>query len=339
MTVDPFEPIKGPKKPKLTVVSESVEWAIVAPVPPDAPSAPAKHPSLGAPSQSWLYRDADGAALGYVHRFEREDGGKEFRPCALWRNTKTDALVWRWQAWPEPRPLYGRDRLADRPDAPVLLPEGEKSADAAARLLPEYVCIASPNGSRAAGKADWSPLAGRHIVIWPDADEPGAKYASEAAECINAAGAASVALVTLPADLPDGWDLANAEEEGWVASKISLMIRSASPLAGKAAGGGRRKASPKNDASDAEAGAKTRGVGAIIDLVLNANVTFWHDAGLNAFASYSVGGHTENHRVDSKAFERWIARLNLRGLIREPAASGARSLTPSAANHGATTPR
>src|SRR5271166_1825178 len=98
MSGDPFEPIGGPKKPKLSVAADSGEWSIVAPVPHDAPAPPAKHNTLGAPSKSWVYRDAAVAVLGYIHRFEQEGGGKEIRPCALWRNVKTGALVWRWQA-------------------------------------------------------------------------------------------------------------------------------------------------------------------------------------------------------------------------------------------------
>ncbi|HXC13149.1 MAG TPA: hypothetical protein VNV39_09945 [Stellaceae bacterium] len=51
--------------------------------------------------------------------------------------------------------------------------EGEKSADAAAQLPPDHVCLTSPNGSLAAAKANWKPLDGRNVVVWPDADEAG----------------------------------------------------------------------------------------------------------------------------------------------------------------------
>lgn len=40
-------------------------------------------------------------------------------------------------------------------------------------------------GSQAAAKAAWTPLAGRKILIWPDADEPGAKYAGEVARVVS----------------------------------------------------------------------------------------------------------------------------------------------------------
>ena len=45
-------------------------------------------------------------------------------------------------AFPEPRPLYGLDRLAAKPAATVLLVEGEKCADAGHEELAELEKIA-----------------------------------------------------------------------------------------------------------------------------------------------------------------------------------------------------
>ncbi|MFB8386800.1 AAA family ATPase [Microbacterium sp. NPDC055910] len=56
--------------------------------------------------------------------------------------------------------------------AVVLLAEGEKAADALVRM--GATCAATwPGGSGGVGKVDLSPLAGRTVVICPDADEPG----------------------------------------------------------------------------------------------------------------------------------------------------------------------
>ena len=138
----------------------------------------------------WTYRGADGATLGYVARYQ-DEAGKEVIP--FFQRDEHDA--WRPGAAPTPRPLYGLDRLAARRDAPVLVVEGEKAADAAQRLLPEYVAVTSPGGSNAAGKADWSPLRGRQIYVWPDADQPGERYARDVARLARAAGAASVRII------------------------------------------------------------------------------------------------------------------------------------------------
>ena len=79
----------------------------------------------------------------------------------------------------------------------MIVVEGEKSADAAAQLLPYHVCLTRPNGSLAAAKANWKPLGGRNVVVWPDADEAGAKYA-DAVKKLLAPIVASIRLLTPP---------------------------------------------------------------------------------------------------------------------------------------------
>jgi DNA primase len=42
--------------------------------------------------------------------------------------------------------------------------------------------ITSSGGSNAANKADWSPMEGRDVSIWPDNDDAGRHYAAEVAK-------------------------------------------------------------------------------------------------------------------------------------------------------------
>lgn len=59
----------------------------------------------------------------------------------------------------------------------VFIAEGEKSADALARL--GAPCVATwPGGSGAVSKVDLSPLTGKVVIVIPDNDEPGAKAAA-----------------------------------------------------------------------------------------------------------------------------------------------------------------
>jgi putative DNA primase/helicase len=159
---------------------------LVSPIPPDAPKPPRSHPKWGRPTARWTYRDANGAMLQIVFRFDPPDERKQFLPCTLWRDAK--GLRWLWKGLPSPRPLYGLERLATDPDAHVIICEGEKSADAAARIFPDRVAVTSPGGSQAAAKADWTPSAGRQVVILPDNDEPGMKYADEVAAILTEQG-------------------------------------------------------------------------------------------------------------------------------------------------------
>jgi putative DNA primase/helicase len=132
----------------------------VMPVPQDTPPMPERHWELGKPLCRWPYPNENGALLFEVWRFEMPDGKKEIRPLSLWRDA-SGCLKWKWKSIPEPRPLYGLDKLAARPEVPVIVCEGEKSADAAAKIFPESVAVTSPGGSQAASKAEWAPLAGR----------------------------------------------------------------------------------------------------------------------------------------------------------------------------------
>ena len=70
------------------------------------------------------------------------------------------------------------------------------------------------NGAKAPiDKTDWSPLAGKAVLIWPDRDAPGWDYAEAAARACVSAGAVSVAILEPPTDRPTGWDVADAVEE------------------------------------------------------------------------------------------------------------------------------
>lgn len=68
-------------------------------------------------------------------------------------------------------PLYNRTRI--RSSDSVIVVEGEKAVHALADL--EITATTSPGGAGKANKADWSPLAGKQVYLWPDNDEPDTK--------------------------------------------------------------------------------------------------------------------------------------------------------------------
>lgn len=192
---------------------KEADWLPVLPVPADALKPDFHHSCLGAPVATWTYRDHQGRVLGYAARFET-DRGKAILP--LTHGAGPDGkMVWRWKSFPAPRPLYGLDRLAKaKPDAPVLLAEGEKVCDAGQRLMPEAVVMTWPGGSKAVGKSDFSPLAGRRVTVWPDADRPGFEAALDVAAMAKQAGATEVVIVPPPDGVPVGWDLADPMPDG-----------------------------------------------------------------------------------------------------------------------------
>ena len=82
------------------------------------------------------------------------------------------------------------------------------------------------------GKADFSPLRGREVIIWPDNDEPGRKFADQVAVSLREAGAATVRIVPREALRlkPMAWDAADAINDGWGRADVLKFIKNAGPL-------------------------------------------------------------------------------------------------------------
>ncbi len=207
---------------KRPTARKKADWRPLVPVPSDAPQPMFSHFSLGRPSSVWIYRDNSARTLAYVARFDTA-GGKEVLPYTYCQSAE-GRREWRWKGFPEPRPLYNLDKLAHRPDDWVLIVEGEKTADAVHKLFPDHVATTSAGGSNAASAADWSPLKGRKAAIWPDADEPGRKYADAVAELARKAGAEKAIIVAVPSDFPSAWDLADSPPPGWDQASLRKLL-------------------------------------------------------------------------------------------------------------------
>ncbi len=125
----------------------------------------------GNPSNAWAYHDSNGNVVSYVCRFDLQDGKKDVIPYSYKSNGKTSH--WQWRGLDTPRLLYNLHELKSRPNAIVLLVEGEKTAEAAKLLFPKYVVTTWIGGADGVKNADWTPLYGRKIFLWADNDVPG----------------------------------------------------------------------------------------------------------------------------------------------------------------------
>lgn len=134
-----------------------------------------RHP----PDAIWRYATAEGETAFFVCRHNKKGGRKDFYPLCWY-----PSVGWLSKHWPAPRPLYNLDKITANPGAPIIVCEGEKSADAAARTLPDWIATTSSGGAGAAAQTDWTALAGRRVLIWPDADSPGDKYARQVAAIV-----------------------------------------------------------------------------------------------------------------------------------------------------------
>lgn len=228
------------------------DWRAILPVPADAPAPHVAHVKRGRPEARWAYRSLQGELLGWVYRFRTSDGGKETLPHVYAEHASTGLREWRWLSFPEPRPLYNLPALTEKPDAAVLLVEGEKCVDAAAEKLGAYAVVSWPGGGKAIDKADWSPLAGRDVILWPDADsqrekvpkddprrpedmpylppdeQPGLQAMLRIAPKLKALGCRVWRIpVPPPGTLPDGWDCADAIAQGYSVDDLRRTIQEA----------------------------------------------------------------------------------------------------------------
>ena len=123
------------------------------------------------------YRDATGAL---VYARARRTTAPKVLPMH-----RTDAGEWvRGEPqWPgRKKMLYRLDAIASS-NGPVWIVEGEKCAD----VLTCLGLTATTSGSSSSARtADWTPLQGRAIRVWPDNDDAGRRYALDVAARLKA---------------------------------------------------------------------------------------------------------------------------------------------------------
>lgn len=208
---------------------------------------------------------------GFVMRFRTSDGGKETLPYTWCVSARDGACAWKWRQFDEPRPLYVPS--FELPEGcTVVVVEGERKASVLQELLdrcaPEVYCVVTwPGGSKAWKKADWSWLAGRQVILWPDCDgkreqltaaekkahpDPAAQLALQQQKPLLPAskqvgmqamvgiGAAlrdqqrctvQILPIPEPGAVDDGWDCADAIlKDGWTGERVLAFFGQAQPL-------------------------------------------------------------------------------------------------------------
>ena len=151
----------------------------------------------GKRSALWVYHDANGDPVAVVIRWDKPNGKKDIRPVSRHGDR------WIIGGMAEPRPLYGLPDLAGANR--VYLTEGEKAADAARSI--GLTATTSAHGSQSPAQTDWSPLAGKQIVILPDNDDAGRQYADTVvAILLQQTPAPTIKIIELPG-LPDKGDI------------------------------------------------------------------------------------------------------------------------------------
>lgn len=178
---------------------ESDVWEPIVPVPDDAPPYDPAHtfnpkrPTMDdgsvrfvryKPALSVPWRRNDGALVGHVVRLEFADGEK-ICPVITYCVGPGGERRWCAKRPKPPYPLVGAELLAQRPQAPVIIVEGEKKRLAAEAILPQFVIVSLLGGAEAVSANDLSPLKDRIVTLWPDADAPGRRAMRQVGEALS----------------------------------------------------------------------------------------------------------------------------------------------------------
>jgi predicted P-loop ATPase len=224
---------------------------LIMPVPHDVPQKPSgwadgfKHPKFGKASRVWEYRDAKGQLLFYIARYDVEPR-KQIVPWSWCFDPEKNVHKWmmRGITGKDKRPLYGLDRLADMPDADVVMVEGEKAADAMHELLDGHaVGMSWLGGVEPADKVSVRALEGRRVILFPDFDtqtypethpragevmdmhdQPGNRAMLAIAQSLKGIAREVIMIAYRHGERAPGWDVADGQAEGWTRDDVLRYI-------------------------------------------------------------------------------------------------------------------
>ena len=182
-------------------------WRTVVPVPDYAPVPTFRHYARAVEDIAHTaHYVIDGVLYGYVVRFRTSSGGKDTLPLTWCTSERDGSQKWCWRSWDgDQRPLYFPGRASPKPGQTVVLVEGERKADILQACLDQgvYVVASWVGGCKAWQRADFSPLFGHDVLLWPDRDlKRESLTAAERKVCGNdaqALEAAKAAKALLPA--------------------------------------------------------------------------------------------------------------------------------------------
>ena len=160
---------------------------------------PIPPPELSGWDKAWHYTDTF-----YVLRRDLANGEKKIRPYRF------NGQKWEFKHVERNRPILNQDDIAKKPGVPVIVVEGEKCADALQLLLPSHLVTAWPGGANSINLVDWSPLANRKVILWPDNDDAGRICMAKLAVILLKTGVERVRIINPPADKPEKWDVADS---------------------------------------------------------------------------------------------------------------------------------
>jgi putative DNA primase/helicase len=200
---------------------------------PAAPPVGTPPPALGGAEEQYPYGADEAQPDFWIQRIPQPPkvpGGKPDKIFVhrTWldgrwhRPSKRDAFT---SEWPAPRPIYRLPQLLAAPDAPVLVVEGERTANRAALLFPDHAVVAWCHGKEGAKHTDWAPMAGRTVTLWPDNDRDGRAVMAWLADHLQGLGCTVAMVASQETEQPAKWDLGDAWQEGWTPEHAAAELQ------------------------------------------------------------------------------------------------------------------
>jgi len=221
-TVTPLPPVvrptQAPAKPKATVFT-TVEAAAEA----------VARQVGGTAADTWRYDTAAGTPALYIARVDLPGTAKSGKVEKTFRPIRPVVGGFELGDPAGLLPLYQQPALTAA--KLVWVAEGEKAADAGASI--GLCTTTSAHGAQSAARTDWTPLAGKHVRLFPDNDPEGAKYILKVGRILESlTPPANVLVVEIPG-LPPHGDLHDWVEalrqrglaDGEIAGEVEELLR------------------------------------------------------------------------------------------------------------------
>jgi len=174
--------------------------AVVFPTVEAAADVVARHVS-GKVAKTWRYDKADGTPAFYIARIDMPGTAKNGKVEKTFRPIRPVAGSFELGDPEGLLPLYDLTALAAA--QLVCVAEGEKAADAGASI--SLCTTTSAHGAQSAARTDWTPLAGKHVRLFPDNDPEGAQYILKVGKILEGlTPPANVLVVEIPGLPPHG---------------------------------------------------------------------------------------------------------------------------------------
>jgi hypothetical protein len=174
---------------------------------------------------TFIYADEKGNPLLKIERYREPSGDKQFFQKTMvngsWKSGGYNKTTG------NPNPLYRLEEIHSNPTATVYIHEGEIKVDRARGWSLPGIHTCWPGGAQGIGKADFTHLHGRDVVLVPDNDGPGKEAMAKIAALLSGK-VKSLKVATYPENFPYKGDICECGSP----EEARAILATAKPWAG-----------------------------------------------------------------------------------------------------------